>query len=387
MEEMYHEAELRSLFRKYLQKNCSEEEVRLLMSYSEQETFFPLWQQLLEEIDEERSQEELYSLYKPAIDNAYAQLSARVEAPQKRQPTIKRYWWAAAAAVLLLLSAGIYIWRQPAPVQAVQQLDVLPGTDKATLTLADGSVIPLDSAGTQVLRQGATAIRQRGGQLVYDAGATTDTVAYNTLHTPRGGQFRITLPDGTGVWLNAASSLRYPTAFTGKERAVEITGEAYFEVTKNARMPFRVKIAGQAEVEVLGTSFNITAYENEHTIKTTLVEGSVRMRAKGQALVMTPGQQAELNAAGQLRIVKDANAAQATAKDAFFTFNKADLPTVMRQLARWYDLEVVYEGTVPQAEFTGDIDKSLTLDQVLQALARNRIHYRIEEGRKLIILP
>ncbi len=387
MEEMYHEEELRLLFRKYLQKNCTEEEVKLLMSYSEQETFFPLWQLLLEEVDEERSQEELYTLYKPVIDNAYAQLTARAEGQRKQQPTIVRYWWAAAAAVLLLLSAGIYLTRQPGPAPQAQVHDVLPGTDKATLTLADGSVIPLDSAGSQVLLQGATAIRQQGGQLIYDAGETAGDITYNTLHTPRGGQFRITLPDGTSVWLNAASSLRYPTAFTGKERTVEITGEAYFEVTKNPRMPFRVKIAGQAEVEVLGTRFNITAYENEHTIKTTLMEGSVKMHAKGQALVLTPGQQAELNAAGQLLIVKDANTAQATAKDAFFTFNKADLPTVMRQLARWYDLEVIYQDTIPQAEFTGDIDKSLTLDQVLKGLARNRIRYRIEEDRKLIILP
>lgn len=387
MEEMYHEEELRSLFSKYLQKNCSEEEIRLLMSYSEKETFFPAWQQMLEETEDERSAEELYSLYKPVIDKTYVQIVAGT-VPQKQEPTITRYWWAAAAAVLLLLSTGIYRWRQPSPTEIAQvKHDVPPGTNKATLTLADGSVVPLDSAGSRTLLQGGATVRQQGGQLIYDVQETTAAITYNTLHTPRGGQFRITLPDGTGVWLNAASSLRYPTAFTGKERAVEITGEAYFEVTKNAAMPFRVKIAGQAEIEVLGTRFNVTAYENEHTIKTTLVEGSVRMRAKGQSLVMAPGQQAELTSAGQLRIVKDASAEQATAKDGFFSFNKADLPSVMRQLARWYDLEVIYQDTIPHAEFTGDIDKSLTLDQVLKGLARNRIRYRIEEGRKLIILP
>ncbi|MRG45739.1 DUF4974 domain-containing protein [Chitinophaga sp. SYP-B3965] len=380
MDELHHEEELRSLFRKYMEKDCSEEELRLLMSYSEEEAFLPVWQEMMEEIKEERPAEELYGLYKPAIDKVYAQIV-------KPKPKIIRYWWAAAASLLLLFSAGAYLWIQQPAKQVLVKQDVQPGTNKAMLTLADGTVIPLDSTGNQVLQQGTAAIRKQGGQLIYDVQETTTEITYNTLNTPRGGQFRITLPDGTNVWLNAASSLRYPTAFIGKERAVEITGEAYFEVAKNAAMPFRLKVAGQMDIEVLGTSFNVTAYKDEPSIKTKLIEGAIRMRAKDQSLVLSPGQQAELTSTGLLRMLNDNKPIQTTAKDGFFTFNQADLPTVMRQLARWYDLEIIYEEGIPEAEFTGDIDKSLTLDQVLKGLSRNRIHYKIEEGRKLIILP
>jgi transmembrane sensor len=380
MDDLYHEEELRSLFRKHIQKKCSEEELRLLMAYSEEPAFLPVWEELMEEVKEERATEELYGLYKPAIDKVYAQIMP------KRQAKI-RYWWAAAAAILLLFSIGVYLWnRQPAEQVLVKQ-DVLPGTSKATLILADGSVVTLDSTGNQILQQGTAAIRKQGGQFIYDVQQPTTGITYNTLNTPRGGQFRITLPDGTNVWLNAASSLRYPTAFIGKERAVEITGEAYFEVAKNASMPFRLKVAGQIDIEVLGTSFNVTAYKEEPSIKATLIEGAIRMRTKDQSLVLSPGQQAELTNTGQLRLLNDNKPTPTTAKDGFFTFTKADLPTVMRQLARWYDLEIIYEDGIPEAEFTGDIDKSLTLDQVLKGLARNRIHYKIEEGRKLIILP
>lgn len=389
MGDLYHQDELRSLFDKYLRRQCSEEELRQLMSYAEEDGLRPVWEELLLQTEAPVVDE---TLYQPQLDEVYARLILA----NKPQPAIRRYWWAAAAAVLLLIAAGTFFWPrnitiapQTTQQQQQQQPDVQPGTNKASLTLADGSVITLDSTGRQTIQQGASSVSQRGGQLVYNVNGESTTLSYNTLRTPRGGEFRITLPDGTNVWLNAASSLRYPTAFTGKERVVEITGEAYFEVAKNAAMPFRVKVGEKAAIEVLGTSFNVNAYDDEPTIKTTLVQGAVNVRSSGRQMLMAPGQQVELTAQGNLRTVTDASVAQATAwKEGFFSFQKADLLSVLRPLARWYDLEITFEGNnIGFGEYTGDIDKSLTLDQVLKGLAKNRLHYKIENGRKLIILP
>lgn len=387
MGDLYRQNELRSLFDKYLRRQCSEEELRQLMSYAEEDGLRPVWEELLLQVDAPVANE---TQYQPQLDEIYAQIILA----SKPRPVIRRYWWAAAAAVLLLIAAGTFFWPRnittaPQTAQRQQQPDVQPGTNKALLTLADGSVITLDSTGRQTIQQGASSISQRGGQLVYNVNGEASTLAYNTLRTPRGGEFRITLPDGTNVWLNAASSLRYPTAFTGKERIVEITGEAYFEVAKNAVMPFLVKVGEKAAIEVLGTSFNVNAYDDEPTIKTTLVQGAVNVRSSGQHMLMAPGQQVELTAQGNLRTVTDASVAQATAwKEGFFSFQKADLLSVLRPLARWYDLEITFEGNnIGFGEYTGDIDKSLTLDQVLKGLAKNRLRYKIENGRKLIILP
>lgn len=309
---------------------------------------------------------------------------------ERRQPRRVRPLgrWAAAAAILLLIATGTYLWMRPAPktnVVAVQEQDVKPGSNKATLILADGSTITLDSTGKQVLQQGSTAVQQNGGQLVYNVQGRSSTISYNTLNTPRGGQFQLQLPDGSKVWLNAASSLRYPTVFNGKERVVEITGEAYFEIAKNATMPFRVKIAGGAEVEVLGTSFNINAYRDEPATRTTLIEGSVRLHAQHGVMKLAPGQQGYVNVAGDVQLIKDANIEQAIAwKKGLFNFNKMDLEEAMKQLSRWYNVEVVYENGIPLKKFGGEVQRSLNLSDVLEILKLTDVHFRIENNRIIV---
>lgn len=300
--------------------------------------------------------------------------------------------WTAAAAIALLI-VGAYFWLRTAPqreIAVAPVTDVQPGRDKAILTLADGSAVTLDTAGRQVIQQGTTVLHEQNGQLKYDVQGSPATIAYNTLATPRGGQFRVTLPDGTAVWLNTASSLRYPTAFAGKERKVEVTGEAYFEVAKDAAKPFIVKINEQTEIQVLGTHFNVNAYPDEATINTTLLEGAVDVRTAQHTQKLAPGQQARVNAAGGgIRLADNVNTGQAIAwKNGIFDFNQADIKTVMRQIGRWYDVEIVYEkGVEIQDNFVGEMQRSLTLAQVLKGLENMGLKFRIDNGKRLIVMP
>ena len=302
-------------------------------------------------------------------------------------------WWAAASVTLLLLAGGLYVGsrKQAAPVpppvvkkEGAVKRDVLPGSDKAVLTLADGSTVTLDSAGKQVLRQGNTAIRQLNGQLQYESSDAGKEISYNTLTTPRGGQYQLLLPDGTGVWLNAGSSLRYPVAFRGKERKVILTGEAYFEVAHNDQQPFRIQVGDQL-VEDLGTHFNINAYADEPEMKTTLLEGSVKVGN----VVLKPGEQALINKQGDISVKKGINTADAVAwKSGFFVFKDANLKTVMREIARWYDVTVIYQPDVNNSQqFSGRIDRSLTLSQVLNGLALTKARFSMEKNRTVVILP
>ncbi|TWF32759.1 FecR family protein [Chitinophaga polysaccharea] len=317
-----------------------------------------------------------------------------IEKQPVRFLSLKKWW--AAAAVVAIAAAGIYFLRphkvQP-PVVATKApvRDVAPGGNKAMLTLADGSQITLDSASNGLLAtQGQTKVTKlSNGQLVYDESANPEgQVLYNTMSTPLGGQYKLVLPDGSTVWLNAGSSITYPTAFIGKERSVSITGEAFFDVAKNEKMPFLVKTRGTV-VEVLGTQFNVNAYTDEAAIATTLLEGAVRVNLRQQQLQLRPGQQARIAPqADKIAVVDHVNLQECVSwKDGFFSFDNADLPTVMRQLARWYNIEVKYEGAVPQRSFTGEIGRSLSLSQVLKGLTKTRIKYRIENGNRIVIQP
>jgi len=306
---------------------------------------------------------------------------------------------AAAAAAVLVLSEVARTWlRRPAPQQVAQALPVkshaapqphAPGGNHAVLTLADGSTITLDSAQNGVLaQQGNTRIiKLNNGQLAYNppAAGNNSTMVFNTIATPAGGQYQLNLPDGSKVWLNAASSLRFPNHFTGKERSVELKGEGYFEIAHNKDLPFRVKV-NDAVVEVLGTHFNVNAYSDERDVRTTLLEGAVKMSKGAASVLLAPGQQARLQKNGSMNLVQHADMEQAMAwKNGYFQFDKADLPALMRQIARWYDLEVVYEGPVKHYEFVGKIARTVYLDDVLKALESSGVHYRME-GRRLVIM-
>ena len=297
---------------------------------------------------------------------------------------------AVAAAILLLLSIAIYQFRTtgrtPAVMAGKGKIDeeILPGSDKAMLTLADGSVIILDSTGTRAMRQGNTDIRQYKGQLKYLQQESETASSYNTLTTPRGGQFRLTLPDGSEIWLNAASSITYPTAFTGNRRKVVITGEVYLEIMKNENMPFEV-IVNDIEITVLGTRFNINAYKDEPSVNMTLLEGAIKVSRANNDQLLMPGQQEQLSPDGTLKIISDVDTASVVAwKNGMFSFNDADIPAVMRQIKRWYDADVEYKSEVSQ-HFMGSVPRSVPVSKLLTMLElTGRLHFRIE-GKKIIV--
>lgn len=302
----------------------------------------------------------------------------------------------AAASVIIFISVaiGYYVLKprvsDPVAVQQppMHNKDVLPGINKAILTLSDNSVVVLDdSTNGQVAKQGNTRITKlSNGQLVYHVDGKAMQAVYNTLTTPKGGQFKLTLPDGSKVWLNAASSIKYPTAFNGNQREVHVTGEAYFEIIHNKSKPFRVK-ANEMEVTVLGTHFNINAYDDEEAVKTTLIEGSVRLTRDGKATTLKPGQQAQIGKQGTINVVADVDTDEVMAwKNGFFQFEGADLKTVMRQLARWYDVDVVYMPGIPERQFAGQMSRDENLSVTLDILKESNVHFQIN-GKQLILMP
>lgn len=311
-------------------------------------------------------------------------------------PLYKRRWWA-VAAVLLATAGGIWLWssRHNGTEHTVLAVtDIKPGHSGAVLTLADGTQVALDStANGNVAEQAHVRVRKENGQLIYEkegaGGAASDKPLYNTLATPRGRHYQLVLPDGTTAWLNAASSIQYPAVFTGKERRVTVTGEVYFEIAANANAPFIVATPKE-EITVLGTAFNINAYSNEGDERTTLLNGRIRVavRANGaiaDGSVLAPGQQAIVAANGQLK-VHEVEAAQSIAWiKGLFWFNHASVPDVMRQLERWYDIEITYEGTVPQHDFGGKLERSLPLAEVLQLLEKSGVYCKVE-GRHITVL-
>lgn len=315
-------------------------------------------------------------------------------------PIYKMRWFrvAAAAIILLLLSAGGYfIFNKHTQKQIVEnekqqqpyKNDVPPGGNKAVLTLANGTQIILDSAANGTLtQQGNTKIIKPGsGQLAYNSlNEKPGEVLYNTISTPKGGQYQVILADGSKVWLNAASSLRFPTSFTGKERKVELTGEGYFEVAKNAAMPFRVSV-NDILVEVLGTQFDVNAYEDENAVMATLVEGNVRV-TKGHAVqLLAPRQQAQINPNGQIVWHKNVDTDAVVAwKNGRFEFNGNTIESIMRQVARWYNVEIEYKGPVPADNFMGGTSRQENVSELLKILEQTQsVRFRIE-GKKIIVM-
>ncbi|SDE86254.1 FecR family protein [Dyadobacter soli] len=305
----------------------------------------------------------------------------------------RRHWHAgiwvryAAVAAVLAVVAGLWVIRKgtfekQVVSETIKNQDVPPGGNKALLTLADGKGIELDRVGSGlVARQGNTEIsKQEDGLVVYNSRSTkAATAGFNKVSTPRGGQYRVQLPDGSKVWLNASSSIRFPSVFPASERRVEITGEAYFEVTKDKTRPFTVRFNG-SEVQVLGTSFNVMAYADERVSKTTLVEGSVSISNKGERALLRPGQQAALLPGGQIETAfKPVDEAVAW-KEGMFYFKNAGVKDVMRQLSRWYDVEVSYRGEVPVRRFTGMVSRNVNLSQIVGMLRYAGVNCSLGSG-------
>ncbi len=323
--------------------------------------------------------------------------------------TKKRIWWqyAAAAMIILSVSTAAYLWFNKSPDHPVVQRktpvqdNILPGGDKAVLTLADGTEVLLDSAGTGFLSQqgNVKVTKLNNGQLSYqftnNSGMpqSKNEVLYNTIATPRGGQYQIVLADGTKVWLNAASSLRFPAAFVGNTREVALTGEGYFEVAHNKEKPFRVSVNGVV-VNVLGTHFNVSAYPDDASVKTTLLEGSVGVEKNGVRKMISPGEQARIenksnsedpNISVQRVDVEDVVAW----KNGRFIFHDDNIQSVMKQLARWYDVTVSYEGDITNEEFIGVISRSKyeNISEILGMLEKTHTISFAVSGRHVTVMP
>lgn len=293
---------------------------------------------------------------------------------------------AVAASLILIAGTGLFYYAGQAGFRTnniSSKNDIAAGTNQAILTLGNGQRIILKDAKNGALaKESNTTIKKTAeGELVYEGSEKSAAAVYNMIVTPRGGQYTLMLSEGTKVILNAASSLRYPTQFTGKDRIVELVGEGYFEVSHDKTKPFKVISRGQT-VEVLGTHFNINSYADEPNTKTTLLEGSVNVNGHR----LRPNQQAILTGQNQVSIVAvDINEAVAW-KDGLFRFDHTDLKTLMRQIARWYDVEVVYEGTVRNEQFFGKIERSYTLSEVLKLLELNKVQVKLD-GKRIIVSP
>jgi hypothetical protein len=396
--------QLHDLLNKYLDRKCTKEEIKQLLAYFElpqnETALKAVILQYFENASEEKQNDETKE--EKVLRDVHARLITEIGkyTPYSR---IKQLQWfkisAIAATILVFFSISIYFYlnnqlNQPQSVAQIIKQDIKPGGNKAILTLSNGQQIVLsDVKNGQLAQQGNIIIHKtKDGLVIYSS--TSDTkqttkanaiIAYNIISTPRGGQYQVILPDGSHVWLNAASSIKYPTTFAGNTRKVEITGEAYFEVAHNATKPFSVITNGQT-VQVLGTHFNINAYDNEETIKTTLLEGSVRVMAKNNIRVLKPGEQSKLSSGGELK-VNEANLAEAVAwKNGLFYFENSSLQNVMHQLARWYEVEIVYEGKIPDKTFTGKIHRDVNLSEVLEILKFTKVTIKVD-GKKIIVTP
>lgn len=327
----------------------------------------------------------------------YSSVTAKIASTQRSGRIRRLYMCAAAAVILAFLSAGIYRFlRQPIGLKQPAQNtvnDLKPGENRATLTLANGQKIVLTKSLTgQLSKQGNVNINMTAnGTVAYttcSGGQTTNkAIAYNTLTTKKGEQFPLILSDGTEVILDAASSITFPVSFTGKQREVSITGQAYFKVVHNARQPFQVLVKGQT-IRDIGTEFNINAYEDESSVKTTLLEGSVKVSKASNSVVLLPGQQSQVtDESNTITVIKNADVQSVEAwKNGMFQYNNASIQEVMRQVARWYNVDIQYEGTLPQREFSGKMQRDLNASQVLDLLSFTRIHFKIE-GKKIIVRP
>ncbi len=314
-----------------------------------------------------------------------------------KTPTISRrnQMMAAAAIIMILLAAGILytFLNQPEKtnwVAAPVTNDVAaPTVNRASITLSDKSIIYLDSMvnGSIALQDQVNLIKLSDGTIAYKSsnGEMQNELIYNTLTNPRGSNvINMTFADGSRVWLNAGSSIKYPVTFSGDERSVVVSGEAYFEVMPDKQKPFVVSHADM-KIKVLGTSFNVNAYDDEQDIKVTLLEGSVQTSlVKGEWVILKPGQQAQI--ANEIKVKKEVNVDAVIAwKNGLFAFDQSDLKSVMRQIARWYDMEVEYAGEIPDRKFGGAISRMSNVSNVLRVLEESQVRFKVE-GRKIRVM-
>jgi ferric-dicitrate binding protein FerR (iron transport regulator) len=380
-----------SLLEKYINGSITAEEKQHFLQLMDQ----PGSREVLDKALRDAMLSDQYLFDVPASETNHfiRKLTASLEQPARSYPAIPIYRrWAAAAAIILLAGAGLWYWsfHQSMPKNIVLTKtarpahDATPGISGAILTLDDGSQVALDSTGNGIVaNQNGSKVMLNNGQLAYEKSNASGKISYNTMRTPRGRQFRVVLPDGTKVWMNAASSIRYPTAFTGSERKVEIQGEAYLEVAQDASRPFIIAVAGGATIKVLGTSLNINAYPDESSINTTLVTGSIQVAADGDnGVTLVPGKEARLNKrSGKISVHPAAEEQVLAWKNGLFIFEKADIQTIMRQLSRWYDVDVDFNN-ITDKKFSGTIPRNVNVSTVFNILeATGNVHFIITDNK------
>ena len=394
------------LLRLYLTNKISSTELNDLNRFLLDETKAGDLQAALSEIIEESpalpdyQEEEWESLYQKIRQTARDGDLRQIDSVYTTHRPQRRSWLIAAAIIMVMLTGGavtlmLRSGSHKAPPTVAEQKpasdDIAPGGNKAILTLADGSTIDLDQVRSGTIQQQGKSqlVKVNGGMLAYKESRHANKgddpgSSFNKISTPRGGKFQLVLSDGSKVWLNAASSLTYPTTFTGKERSVQLEGEAYFEITPNATKPFKVNHDG-LQIEVLGTSFNVMAYKDEQTVKTTLLEGRVKVHNGDQAVLLSPGQQAQSKDKEPFSIAT-ADLEEAVAwKNGLFRFNESTIEEVMRQISRWYDVDVVYGSSIPKDLFRGEIYRNVNVSAVLKVLEVSGVHFRVE-GKKIFVL-
>lgn len=403
---------MQNLFNKYLNNECSPAELEaLLVHFNNPENEKLLRSLITENLEAENlsASEDNNELCRET-ELTFEAIKKQLDTP--KAPVIllgKKNWLKlAVAAILLVGTFFLYnlinnkntVGNQTVKTKMLPKHDIIPGGNKAVLTLADGSQIILDSADNgSISNQGNATVIKLDGQLTYSStGADGNTQPmFNTISTPRGGQYLLILADGSKVWLNAASSLKFPTIFVGTQRSVELTGEAYFEIAPlspegGQKIPFKVNIAGKGIVEVLGTHFNINSYSDEAAVKTTLLEGKVKVTAisnliskPSDAQILTVGQQACINTMGKVTLNNDVDIdAEVAWKNGTFNFNSQNIKSILRQIGRWYDVDITYNGKVSNETFSGIVSRNSNLSQVLKIMELAGVNFKIE-GKTIVV--
>ncbi len=410
---MVNEERIRNLLNRYADNKASESEISEMLKGLEHQEGAAALESLMKELFEETGK-------KPSASNVNWEVLWSNVNKKTESPVRKMLWMRIAAAVVFILissMAGYYYLYNSDRADLTKSIsrsklsnDAAPGSNRAVLTLSDGTEIILDSADANgtITQQGNTKIiKLNDGELVYSsANGKPGEILYNTITTPKGGQYQIVLSDGSKVWLNAGSSLRFPTAFSREERRVELTGEGYFEVEENPAQPFIVSSIPSGdnrhrgvEVKVLGTHFNVNSYNDEAQIKVSLLKGSVQVAnlnpdaltnsvsKERETKILKPGGQAQVSNTEGIRLNYNVDMEDVMAwKDGFFSFANADLESVMRQIARWYDVEVQYQGAIPKRQFEGKMQRNLKLSEVIRIIETNNIHFQIN-GKTLVVNP
>jgi len=388
-EEGFEKAEL---ILRYMRNELNEAQEKEFLSWLDEN---PENKELLNKLRQEHGLQEEYAFFaSTGREAAWEDLKLKLQQERPVVPLRRRVLkYVVAASILLFSTFGLFYFLKHEKKQeqiAVQKQTIKPGGNRALLTLSDGRQISLDDAANGELAQldNITILKTEGGQIVYQVKNTDSSspLTYNTISTPRGGQYKVILPDGSAIWLNALSSLRYPTSFTNQEhRKVELTGEAYFEVAKDKTRPFVVSCNNQT-VHVLGTHFNINGYTDEGVTRTTLTEGAVRVTSGQGSVNIKPGEQALLGADQKLTVsVGDTEEAVAWV-NGNFVFNSRDLGTIMRSVSRWYGTDIQYVDNISSRKFTGSISRYESVYEVLEMLElTGLVHFKVE-GRRVLVM-